>query len=547
MSNPNSMHNFLTLIKRLEAATSRLEDIAQSAIDSPPQSSFTPSVTSTPPPPSKSAPPPAPPSAPPAAPVVIAPIPTPAPPPPAAAKVDLPETVEEYDAFIGSSLDKWLKLSSKLGGVVAEQANLVLKGHQEIRDLLLISTQAKKPDDSALQTLIQPLVTILTQAEQFPEKHGRDPLRENLSAVSNAIWFFTWFNLPGKPWKQIEEMAGAAQYYGNRIIKANKAEGGNPTQIEWTQALYNTYRDYAEYVKTYFPDGIRWNANGGNALEVAKNLPGGLTTAKSPAAPAAPGPSSAGGPPPPPPPGPPPVLRINEVQPAANAAGGLGAVFSELNQGENVTKGLKKVDKSQMTHKNPSLRASSTVPDTGSSAARGKSPAPGKKPKPESMRVKKPPKKELDGNKWIIENYEEDKIEIEVTMSHSVLITKCTGTTIILKGKGNAVTVDNSTGISLIIDTLVSTVDVIKSPKFAMQVTGTIPTVLLDQVDNAQIYLSKESIATKIFSTKTTGVNVNILEGEDEDFKEVPLPNQICSYYDEAKGEFVNEIVSHAG
>lgn len=77
----------------------------------------------------------------------------------------------------------------------------------------------------------------------------------------------------------------------------------------------------------------------------------------------------------------------------------MGAVFSELNKGEGVTKGLRKVDRSEMTHKNPALRAGSVVSD---SSARGKSPAPGKKPKPESMRVKKPPKKELDGNKWTI-------------------------------------------------------------------------------------------------------------------------------------------------
>jgi adenylyl cyclase-associated protein len=54
-----------------------------------------------------------------------------------------------------------------------------------------------------------------------------------------------------------------------------------------------------------------------------------------------------------------------------------------------------------MTHKNPSLRASSVVPEREASG-RGKSAAPGKKPKPESMRVKKPPKKELEGNKWTI-------------------------------------------------------------------------------------------------------------------------------------------------
>jgi hypothetical protein len=86
----------------------------------------------------------------------------------------------------------------------------------------------------------------------------------------------------------------------------------------------------------------------------------------------------------------------------------MDAVFEQLSKGEAVTAGLKKVDKSQMTHKNPSLRATTPVPSrndsTGSaSSGRAKSPVPpGKKPKPESMRTKKPPKKELVGNKWFI-------------------------------------------------------------------------------------------------------------------------------------------------
>lgn len=161
------------------------------------------------------------------------------------------------------------------------------------------------------------------------------------------------------------------------------------------KAYYQIFRDLADYVKEYFPNGIPWNAKGLPAAEVAKTV---STTSHSTAPPAPPA-VSAGGPPPPPPPGPPPVLKINEQKPEPSPSGGFGAVFSELNKGEAVTKGLRKVDKSEMTHKNPSLRAGSTVTD---SSTRAKSPAPGKKPKPENMRVKKPPKKDLEGNKWTV-------------------------------------------------------------------------------------------------------------------------------------------------
>jgi adenylyl cyclase-associated protein len=39
----------------------------------------------------------------------------------------------------------------------------------------------------------------------------------------------------------------------------------------------------------------------------------------------------------------------------------MSAVFAQLNQGEAITSGLRKVDKSKMTHKNPELRASGMV------------------------------------------------------------------------------------------------------------------------------------------------------------------------------------------
>lgn len=136
-------------------------------------------------------------------------------------------------------------------------------------------------------------------------------------------------------------------------------------------------------------------------------------------------------------------------------------------------------------------------------------------------------------------------------LAHSVLISKCNNTTIILRGKANAVTIENTNRVSLVVESLVSTVDVVKSQNFALQVLETIPTILLDQVDGAQIYLSKESSETRVYSSKSAGINLNVIapaaEGGEEDYKEIPLPSQICSYYDKEKGEVVNEIVSHVG
>ena len=248
-----------------------------------------------------------------------------------------------------------------------------------------------------------------------------------------------------------------------------------------------------------------------------------------------------GAPPPPPPPGIPPAPA-----PAAPAAD-MGAVFDQLNQGEGITSSLRKVDKSEMTHKNPNLRAGSIVPE--GSSVRGKSPAPSKKPKPENMRARKPPRRELEGSKWLIENFDApgEIIEVSAQQNQSILISRCNKTIIKVSNKANAIAIDNCVGLSLIVDSLVSSLDIIKCPKFAVQIDGTVPTLLMDQVDGATVYLSQESLNTEIFTSKCSAINITLPppEGTDEDTKECPLPEQFKSYLKD--GVLVSEIVEHAG
>lgn len=80
---------------------------------------------------------------------------------------------------------------------------------------------------------------------------------------------------------------------------------------------------------------------------------------------------------------------------AGAPAAGIGGVFAALNQGEGVTAGLKKVEKSEMVHKNPELRGSGVV------GVAGRKPA--VPLKPSSMgEKKKVAVMELQGNKWVV-------------------------------------------------------------------------------------------------------------------------------------------------
>jgi adenylyl cyclase-associated protein len=216
----------------------------------------------------------------------------------------------------------------------------------------------------------------------------------------------------------------------------------DPQQIEWTKAFLAIINELYSYVKEHHRTGLVWNPNGESPESAFSKVSSQLSesdvstpTATTP--PPAPAPS-AGGPPPPPPP-PPPVMTDFEdaaAKPAAPSATGASAIFAELNKGESVTSGLRKVDKSQMTHKNPSLRAGGTVSDDAA-----KKPRPPTPNKPGKYVLKKPAKTELQGNKWVVENHDGNSdVVIEGEINHAVYIFGCKNSTIRIKGKVNAVT-----------------------------------------------------------------------------------------------------------
>ncbi|KAF2456218.1 adenylate cyclase associated N terminal-domain-containing protein [Lineolata rhizophorae] len=534
----------LTLIhqrSRLEAATSRLEDIASSSTNGFDQQPGTAGSTSQP---SGSA---------------AAPQAKPAP-------QELPPSIAAFDALVNGDLKTFIDKSDKVGDVVKETAGPVSRAFDSQRFVLLISTKAKKPEMGAFVELLKDLQTEMGALDNLRESNRSSPYRDHLAMVADGIAALGWITLDPKgsggpkPADYVGELFGGAQMYGNKVLKANKDEEEGKPQVEWVQSFYGLFKSLQSYVKQQYPTGVTWNPSGEDAMAIVREVRSGSSSAPAPPVPPAP---SAGGPPPPPPP--PPLPNFDNAPPApppppggarsSNSTADMGAVFEQLNRGEAVTAGLRKVDASEMTHKNPSLRASSQVLErkgsSGSVSSRGKSPAPpGKKPKPESMRTKKPPRKELDGNKWTVENFEspDRPIEIQASLTHSILISKCKATTIRVIGKANAISLDNCSKTSLILDSLVSAVDVIKCPNFALQILGAVPTIMLDQVDSATIYLSRESLGTELFTSKTTSINVNLPPPEDDedgDYRETPLPEQIRSYVRD--GQMVSEIVEHAG
>ncbi|KAL9114474.1 MAG: hypothetical protein Q9227_001555 [Pyrenula ochraceoflavens] len=469
---------------------------------------------------------------------------------PPAASEPLPRSIEDFDKLVQEDVRSFVAASSKVGDLVEQQAKSVLAAFDAERTYLLLTTKAKKPNPQPPELLTE-LHHHTGAVDDIREANRPSPLFPHLSAISEGIVALGWI-VETRPADFVTDTLGSAQFFGNRVLKEYKDK--DKAHTEFIQAYYRIFKSLITYIKQHYPSGLTWNNKDGiDAMEALNQIKSGSSPSVKT------GTSSA--PPPPPPlptfdaPGAPPPPPMPAAGGGSKSGGDMSAVFDQLNRGSSVTSGLRKVEKSEMTHKNPSLRASSTVPERSnsqtsisSSTSRGKSPMPSKKPKPESMRTKKPPKKELEGNKWLIENFENvaDIIEIPAQLTHSILITRCSKCIIKINGKANAVSIDNCASLSIVVDSLVSSLDVIKSPKFQLQIDGQVPTVMLDQVDTASLYLSQESVGTEVFTSKSSSINIVLPpKNDNEDDKECPLPEQIRSVV--KGGTVVSEIVEHAG
>ncbi|TFK42985.1 cyclase-associated protein [Crucibulum laeve] len=516
MSSASGLHSLATIIKRLEAATSRIEDIASAsgAQIVTPESLLRERGIST----SASAPPPPPPPPPPSAP----------PAPAASAVVETPKSVVAFDeAVVQGKLKPFVELTKSFAGPnVIEMAGLVEKQFQTVREFILLAASCQKPDQNTMNELLKPVQASIDAIARAKEANRRDrDWFTHLTLISEGAPSAGWVAHP-KPGPYVGDTKDSVDYYGNRVIKEFKEK--DPKHVEWVRSFAAILEQTRKYIMEYHTTGLVWNPKGVSVEQYKSSA----------------GTSGSGAPPPPPPP---------PAAPKASAApaGGAAAVFAELNRGEEVTKGLRKVDKSEMTHKNPALRAGSVVPastgPTTQSSATGKKPI--KPSKPQALAGKKPSKFVLDGNKWLIEYQEnESSLIVEnVQLNQSINIFGCKNSTIIIKGKVNAVTIVNSTKTSVLVESVVSSVSVTSSPSFALQITGSAPMIQIDSTDSGQVYLSKDSLNAEITTAKCSAINVSLpVEGEEEGvYEEQAVPEMLKTVVKD--GKLVTTIVEHAG
>lgn len=215
----------------------------------------------------------------------------------------------------------------------------------------------------------------------------------------------------------VSELRDSAQFYANKVTKEWRDK--DKQHSVWVAHLLAFLLDLGVYVKKHHTTGLVWNAKG-SAANTSVNTTNATNTTSTAA-----------------------NTSVNTTANTTNAAVSLpaakavaGNLFSELSGKDAVSAGLRKVDKSEMTHKNPELRTAAVV--------KARDPAPEKT----VAALKGPAKLSLEGNKWVVEyqNNNNNIVIAETEIRHVVYIYGCQNSTITIKGKVNAITL----GISLI-------------------------------------------------------------------------------------------------
>jgi len=404
--------------------------------------------------------------------------------------------VTAYDAILQGAFATFVACSTKIGGEVKSQTDMVQAAFAAQREFLRKASLCKAPPQQQLISLLQPMSEKISQIQEFRESNRRSALFNHLSTVSESISALGWVTVAPAPGPFVKEMSDAGMFYSNRVLKEFKEK--DKTHVEWSRAWTTVFTEMVAYIKQYHTTGVAWNAKGVDASSLG----------------------SGGAPPPPPgpPPPPPPVLAPSGG--ASDPDATKNALFADLNKGGDVTKGLKKVSSDQMTHKNPALRTGpqpfKPSPQSTPQASRAAAPP-----------VNKPPKCELDGKKWNVEyqNGNRNIVISDVNTKQSVYIFRCTDSTVQVKGKVNSITLDGCKKVAVVFEDAIAALEMINCQSVQAQVTGKVPTISIDKTDGCQVYLSKDCLKAEFVTAKSSEMNVLIPDKSGE-YKEYALPEQ---------------------
>lgn len=473
----------------------------------------------------------------------------------------LARSVTAFDELLDSAVARVRELAEKIGGQVLEASKILEGAFRAERVVVVALSQCQKPSMDALSKLVAPVGEQLGKASALTEGKRTDAYNQ-LKAVAESLAALTWVVYSGKdcgmsvPPAHVDESWQAAEFFANKVLVEFKSK--DPAQAEWVRALKELYTgrgasSLKEYCRAFHPAGPSWNAQGSDLSSFdAATAGGGVGSSAAPHPPAAAGskapnppPAPPRGPPPPPPGGGPPPYKFASGAAAPAKGADMSKVFAELNKGEAVTSGLRRVT-ADMKTKNRGDRTGAVPAAAGSAPAAATSGGGGKTGAAAPQAAAK--LELVQGRKWVVENQVDNKSLVisDTEPRQTVYIFNCRGCLIQTHGKVNNITMDKCSKTGLVFQDVVAACEVVNCTSVEVQCQGFAPTLAVDNTNGCQLYLSSTSLGASITTAKSSEINVLVPgKAPEDDMVEHALPEQFLSEFKD--GNFVTMPVSHSG
>ncbi|KAI3384070.1 hypothetical protein SNEBB_000282 [Seison nebaliae] len=366
---------------------------------------------------------------------------------------------------------------------------------QEANNYVQLTKTRSEPNVDERKKLIKKYSEKLTELSNVPQTYHGSQYINHLTMVAKAAEIFHWI-FQNKPKDFQVDVHECQQFYANRALRSSIFK-------EFIPKFQKIFKKINQYLLLNYTNGLVW-MDDNNINDSSK------VTA----------------PPPPPPCLPDDILtHLEEGKEDDKQKSAMNALCSELNQGLDITKTLKKVEKKEITHKNSSVRQTAQLNKEENNIR-------------ENHSITKMEKKsnapciELQGKKWIVEYVENNnEVIIDVDdMRQNVYIYKCSNSFVKINGKVSNIVIDSCKKTAFCFDSVVSSVEFINCQRCKGQVLVNAPTICFDKTQDCSFYLSKSHEQTELVTSMISGITVLFPSKTDEnDFVEHPIPEQFKS------------------
>lgn len=138
-----------------------------------------------------------------------------------------PPAVAGWDADVVPALDAFVQQSAAIAPLLGEQAAAVRAAFDQVRTIVRVASACQKPAGGAgapaFAPFLQPLQAELQRVLDLRDKNrGEKALFNHLSTVSEGIPAVGWVAVEPTPVPYVNEMKDSAQFYANRVLKEFK-------------------------------------------------------------------------------------------------------------------------------------------------------------------------------------------------------------------------------------------------------------------------------------------------------------------------------------